>query len=38
MICTLSKHEAEKNGFTDALMLDYKGRVSESTGSNIFGN
>jgi len=36
MICTLSKHDAEKNGFTDALMLDYKGRVSESTGSNIF--
>ena len=36
MICTLSKHEAEKNGFTDALMLDYKGRASESTGSNIF--
>ena len=36
MICTLSKHEAEKNGYTDALMLDYKGRVSESTGSNIF--
>ncbi len=36
MICTLSKHEAEKNGYADALMLDYKGRVSESTGSNIF--
>ena len=36
MICTLSKHEAEKNGYTDALMLDYKGRISESTGSNIF--
>jgi len=36
MICTLSKHEAEKNGYSDALMLDYKGRVSESTGSNIF--
>ena len=36
MICTLSKHEAEKNGYTDALMLDYKGRVAESTGSNIF--
>ena len=32
MICTLSKHEAEKNGYTDALMLDYKGRVAESTG------
>ena len=36
MICTLSKHKAEQNGYTDALMLDYKGRVSESTGSNIF--
>ena len=36
MICTLSKHEAEKNGYSDALMLDYKGRISESTGSNIF--
>ena len=36
MICTLNKHEAEKNGYSDALMLDYKGRISESTGSNIF--
>ena len=36
MICTISKHEAEKNGYSDALMLDYKGRISESTGSNIF--
>ena len=36
MICTLSKHAAEKNGFTDALMLDYDGKVAESTGSNIF--
>ena len=36
MICTLSKHDAEKNGYTDALMLDYKGRVAESTGANIF--
>ena len=36
MICTLSKHYAEKNGFDDALMLDYKGHVAESTGSNIF--
>ena len=36
MICTLSKHEAEKDGFTDALMLDYEGKVAESTGSNIF--
>ena len=36
MICTLSKHEAEKAGFADALMLDYRGYVAESTGSNIF--
>ena len=36
MICTLSKHKAEKDGFTDALMLDYEGKVCESTGSNIF--
>lgn len=36
MICTLSKHSAEKAGFDDALMLDYKGRVAEATGANIF--
>jgi len=36
MICTLSKHAAEKDGFDDALMLDYRGRVSEATGANIF--
>lgn len=36
MICTLSKHEAEAAGFNDALMLDYRGRVSECTGANIF--
>ncbi|MGL1919498.1 MAG: branched-chain amino acid aminotransferase [Hyphomicrobiales bacterium] len=36
MICTLSKHAAEAKGFDDALMLDYKGAVAESTGSNIF--
>ncbi|MDF2367808.1 branched-chain amino acid aminotransferase [Sneathiella sp.] len=36
MICTLSKHEAEAEGFDDALMLDYRGRVAESTGANIF--
>ena len=36
MICTLSKHEAEKKGFTDSLMLDYQGNVAESTGANIF--
>ena len=36
MICTLSKHAAEDAGFDDALMLDYRGRIAESTGSNIF--
>ena len=36
MICTLSKHAAEDAGYDDALMLDYRGRIAESTGSNIF--
>jgi len=36
MICTLSKHKAEKAGFHDALMLDWRGQVAEATGANIF--
>ena len=36
MICTLSKHAAEKEGYHDALMLDYRGLVAEATGANIF--
>ena len=36
MICTMSKHEAERKGFTDALMLDYRGYIAEATGANIF--
>jgi len=36
MICTLSKHWAEGQGFQDALMLDWRGQVAESTGANIF--
>ena len=36
MICTLSKHDAEADGFDDALMLDWRGRVAEATGANIF--
>jgi branched-chain amino acid aminotransferase len=36
MICTISKHAAEKAGYTDALMLDWRGYVAESTGANIF--
>ena len=36
MICTLSKHEAEDKGYADALMYDWRGRVAEATGANIF--
>ncbi len=36
MIGTLSKHHAEAAGYDDALMLDWRGRVSEATGANIF--
>ena len=36
VICTLSKHNAESEGFHDALMLDYRGQVAEATGANIF--
>ena len=36
MICTLSKHEAEAQGFTDSLMLDHEGNVAEATGANVF--
>jgi branched-chain amino acid aminotransferase len=36
MICTLSKHEAESQGFADSLMLDHDGNIAEATGANIF--
>jgi len=36
MICTISKHAAERAGYADALMLDWRGYVAESTGANIF--
>tara|TARA_Y100001970_G_scaffold288248_1_gene415032 strand:+ start:8659 stop:9543 length:885 start_codon:yes stop_codon:yes gene_type:complete len=36
IICTMSKEFAEKNGYHDALMLDYRGYVAEGTGANIF--
>ncbi len=36
MICTMAKHEAERQGYQDALMLDYRGLVAEATGANIF--
>ncbi|HET6182671.1 MAG TPA: branched-chain amino acid aminotransferase [Acetobacteraceae bacterium] len=36
MIGTLSKHAAEAEGYADALMLDWRGRIAEATGANIF--
>lgn len=36
MICTISKHAAESKGYTDALMLDWRGQVAEATGANVF--
>ena len=36
MICTIEKHRAERAGYSDAVMLDYRGRVAECTGANLF--
>ncbi len=36
MICTLSKHAAEAEGYVDALMLDWRGQIAEATGANVF--
>tara|TARA_B100001540_G_scaffold133560_1_gene118789 strand:- start:763 stop:1644 length:882 start_codon:yes stop_codon:yes gene_type:complete len=36
MICTLSKHEAESEGYTDSLMLDHQDNIAEATGANVF--
>lgn len=36
MICTISKHAAEKKGYADAMMLDWEGFVAEATGANVF--
>jgi branched-chain amino acid aminotransferase len=36
MIGTLSKHAAEAEGYSDSLMLDWRGQIAESTGANIF--
>ena len=36
MICTLSKHAAEQEGYNDALMLDWRGQIAEATGANVF--
>jgi branched-chain amino acid aminotransferase len=36
MICTVSKHAAEKDGYSDALMLDWRGYLAETTSANLF--
>lgn len=36
MICTLSKHQSEADGFADAIMLDYRGYIAEATAANFF--
>lgn len=36
MIATMSKQQAEAQGYADALMLDWRGQVAEATGANIF--
>jgi branched-chain amino acid aminotransferase len=36
MIGTMSKHKAEAEGFADAMMLDWRGHLSEATGANVF--
>jgi branched-chain amino acid aminotransferase len=36
MICTIEKHRAERAGYADALMLDWRGQIAEATGANIF--
>jgi branched-chain amino acid aminotransferase len=36
MICTLSKHAAERKGYNDALMFDYRNQIAEATGANVF--
>jgi len=36
LICGIEKDRALKAGFDDALMLDWQGRLAESTGANVF--
>lgn len=36
LICGIEKDRALKAGFDDALMLDWKGDLAESTGANVF--
>lgn len=36
MICTMSKHAVEDQGYDDALMLDYRGYIAEASAANFF--
>ncbi len=36
MLGTIAKHAAMAAGYDDAIMLDYKDRVAEGTGANLF--
>src|SRR5438552_19052000 len=36
IICGIEKDRALKAGFDDALMLDWKGDLAESTGAHVF--
>lgn len=36
VIGTLSKHQAEAEGFADAMMLTWRGDLAEATGANVF--
>lgn len=36
MINTLSKHESERKGYNDSMMLDSEGNIAEATGANVF--
>ena len=36
VIASLAKMKAEQEGYSDALMLDWRGLVAETTGANIF--
>jgi len=36
IICTMAAEAAHARGYDDALMLDWRGRVAEATGANIF--
>ena len=38
MICTISKHRAERRGYADALMFDWEGRVAPNAPVPMFSS